>query len=469
MRFITPFILLFFNFGFSQESIEIDDDFTLKSLKSELVYYLDLSKLATKESIQDKEFSSFDKNFPGANDSRVWLRLKFKNVTTKNKELVYRINTTTFNNLSLYKNTNGSLKEVYSFEEKQKKHIQFPFVLNKGEIAEYYFVVDFTKSIFFPIKVFSEDGLTDFYYKRWMQLGLYYGFSIVVLLINLMFYFINRNRFFLLYCGLLISITLSIFELDGLFYDFFGNSKWIEHLNLLFYWLILVFVVLFSTEALQLNKYYPKLIYYGVSSIVLSGIVYLLFIASDNLLWYIVGEVINSLCFTIYTLSAVSLFKKSLYARFALVAYLVLYISNILYILPSQFGVFDIGFSVANLKTGSIIEMMVFLYAISFRHKKVTLEKDKVQTDLNEKIRIENESHSKSSEETLESFTKHYKLSLREKEVMTLILKGNSNKHIAEKLFIQESTVKYHISNIFKKLNIKKRIELGIMFNDFKK
>lgn len=48
-------------------------------------------------------------------------------------------------------------------------------------------------------------------------------------------------------------------------------------------------------------------------------------------------------------------------------------------------------------------------------------------------------------------------LSRREMEVLTLMGKGWSNEEIAEKLFISLNTVKTHASNIFMKLDVKRR------------
>lgn len=50
-------------------------------------------------------------------------------------------------------------------------------------------------------------------------------------------------------------------------------------------------------------------------------------------------------------------------------------------------------------------------------------------------------------------------LSPREIEVLVLIKEGLSNKEIAEKLFISLSTVKTHINNIYKILEVKNRRE----------
>jgi len=53
-------------------------------------------------------------------------------------------------------------------------------------------------------------------------------------------------------------------------------------------------------------------------------------------------------------------------------------------------------------------------------------------------------------------------LSSREKEVVVRIRTGESNKQIAEHLFISERTVKAHLSSIFKKLSLSDRLQLVI-------
>ena len=53
-------------------------------------------------------------------------------------------------------------------------------------------------------------------------------------------------------------------------------------------------------------------------------------------------------------------------------------------------------------------------------------------------------------------------LTKREYEVLTLIAEGLSNKEIADKLYISEKTVKNHVSNILKKLDVNDRIQAAI-------
>lgn len=51
-------------------------------------------------------------------------------------------------------------------------------------------------------------------------------------------------------------------------------------------------------------------------------------------------------------------------------------------------------------------------------------------------------------------------LSNREAEVAELVTQGLSNKEVAARLFVTEKTVKFHLTNIYKKMNVKSRAQL---------
>lgn len=48
----------------------------------------------------------------------------------------------------------------------------------------------------------------------------------------------------------------------------------------------------------------------------------------------------------------------------------------------------------------------------------------------------------------------------RQKEVAALAIAGHSNKEIANQLFVTESCVKFHLTNVFKELMVKNRHQL---------
>lgn len=66
-----------------------------------------------------------------------------------------------------------------------------------------------------------------------------------------------------------------------------------------------------------------------------------------------------------------------------------------------------------------------------------------------------------------EFFFKEYKLSVREKDVLLLVLQGYRNKEIAQSLFIAEGTVKDHITSIFAKIGVKNRDQFFQKMKDY--
>jgi two-component system nitrate/nitrite response regulator NarL len=53
-------------------------------------------------------------------------------------------------------------------------------------------------------------------------------------------------------------------------------------------------------------------------------------------------------------------------------------------------------------------------------------------------------------------------LSAREREILTLLARGDSNKLIARALEIAETTVKVHVQHIFRKLNLSSRVQVAV-------
>jgi len=56
-------------------------------------------------------------------------------------------------------------------------------------------------------------------------------------------------------------------------------------------------------------------------------------------------------------------------------------------------------------------------------------------------------------------------LTKQEQNILSLLLEEKSNKEIADALFVSLSTVKTHVNNIYKKLNVSSRDEIKSLFN----
>lgn len=97
-----------------------------------------------------------------------------------------------------------------------------------------------------------------------------------------------------------------------------------------------------------------------------------------------------------------------------------------------------------------LVVISLFLVAIYFRSNIQRISK------LSSQIK----EHSKNTSEKFDNLLNG--LTERQREVYDLIVSGKTNKEIMSELFIEQSTLKSHVNQIYKKLNIKSRSELKL-------
>ena len=116
-------------------------------------------------------------------------------------------------------------------------------------------------------------------------------------------------------------------------------------------------------------------------------------------------------------------------------------------------------------KIGVLLIALILLIIIGysfFRSRSLKIEKVKMKEEI-EQIKEDLNSYSQKPQNDVkfvnsESTLLNYDLlTERQKELLRLMADGLSNKEIADKLFITESTVKYHIKNIYSILDLKDR------------
>jgi DNA-binding CsgD family transcriptional regulator len=110
------------------------------------------------------------------------------------------------------------------------------------------------------------------------------------------------------------------------------------------------------------------------------------------------------------------------------------------------------------------IVLLAFIFLL-FKYNRVSVEKNRLLQAEYEKMntelgRLTQEMHKKEGEP--DKWEK-YALSDRQKEILTLLQAGKSNKEIAAELFISENTVKFHIKTLYEKLNIARRTDIAKM------
>ena len=449
-----------------------------------MFYFHDANRTEDAKSILSKKFIKANSNQTTLRKTELWFYQDLKNDSEDNLNLVFKLKTNAIDSLVVYRKEANQLIEIYKSHSRLQKEVDIPIVLTPKASTRYYFDISFTTSSYLPLELLTEANNKTLNNHKLVQFSFYYGFVCMVLLINLFFFASTKNRFFLYYSFLLVSITLSLAHIDGLFYFVFGDTNFqfsdVLFLNLF----MLISHIAFTTRALQLKKYYPFMNKVNWVIIIAFILIFLIHLLTELSFLFSVAKIVFMTSLFSYWFFGVLLFRKQAYAKFYTIAYFILLISNLLFQIPLNFGISDFGFSESQYKIGSIVEMLIFLYAISYRHKKIEIEHQNMQKILEEKlettyeIALENtlikekikntKVNMLTEEEVYNLFVNKFSLTTRELEICRFVVRGDSNEEIALEADIKITTVKYHISNIFKKLKIRNRTEVLALYISFK-
>ncbi|MHC5352754.1 LuxR C-terminal-related transcriptional regulator [Myroides sp. LJL115] len=315
-----------------------------------------------------------------------------------------------------------------------------------------------------------------------LVLSMYYGFAIMCIIFNLSYYLLFRDVKFASYVLLQIGILLAFFYKDGMVYYFSNGEYTLPYFTLFNTGMTCFLACIFTYYFLNLR---PLLASFK-KALVISFIVYVILVAlfistkwtlvllAIKLVWFILAFWCLAQCF--------KNFKDNAYARF-LGANFVLFIlvgAGYSLSLVAPYSFLKI-FNIQTLRIVSIIEILniTFVLLIKVRgiHKQNALFKAEIRhylslIQLDKKYILQNV---KDQNQELDSFEilqdnierqvitelqNSFDLSQREIEVLSLIWQGDSNKEIADKLFLSVHTIKYHVGNLYTKLEVKNRMQV---------
>ncbi|MGG5508022.1 MULTISPECIES: LuxR C-terminal-related transcriptional regulator [unclassified Myroides] len=298
-----------------------------------------------------------------------------------------------------------------------------------------------------------------------LRIGLYYGIAIMSIVFNLVFYFIFQDKRFMTYTLLQISIFTSLFFEDGMFY-YLSNGQW--EMSMLLIWnvpLTSFLACLFTVYFLDIKQLFQsyKLIFISLFIAILFLSTIQSFLALTTL-----KHVINILCFLppfFCLILAATQFKKNVYARFLLCTFGLILLFGVGYFLYIYFNSNQFAwFNLDTFRLISNIELISITFAIIYKVRDLQDENNGYKEQINHYLMLLNKNADMPSKanyrpllETLENLRITHNLTTRETEVLQCIWENMSNQEIADKLFISLSTTKYHISNLYTKLEIKNR------------
>lgn len=407
--------------------------------------------------------------FPNLYKAKFWFRIHLRNGDTLPQDLLFKIRAYSYlKEVIIYQVNADGTKKLYHHTNYLNRKLETAFILERE--ATYYFEVDFLSTVMFKLQIVSPKNNQINLLKENTLQGLYYGFSLLVLSLNILFYFFTKKSFFIHYTIFQLGIIGSIAFLDNHIYMLTENSYLNCAFNIMCKYTISLGSILFISSTLNLKKRFPAFNYISYS---------LLFIAFALSIFNFLRATDNNSSITINLLilvfgyaMAIYYSKKLVYARFIVAGYTILFICHILYISPVLMGYKDFGFYEWHYKVGSVLEMFIFMIAIPYNHKILFTEKQALDTIFSAKeatfkreIAILKDSKI-NIEEQLSKFSDDYALKKRESEILRIMNTGATNKEIAEKLIISVDTVKQHCSRLYSKTGVKNRTTLIALLNE---
>ncbi|GGC39427.1 hypothetical protein GCM10011386_34370 [Parapedobacter defluvii] len=317
------------------------------------------------------------------------------------------------------------------------------------------------------------------------RIGLYYGLALMSVIFNLVFFLIFKDRRFITYCILLLTTFLSFFYEDGMFHYFSDGRLVIDHLIVFNSAVSSIISVPFTYYFLDLSipfKRFGKW-FLGISALLLaSSLVYAI---TDS---YAAQIFTYSLCFLFPVCClylALRRFRHDVYARFLVLSFSFVVIIGLLYVLYTRIDSSTYSpFGISTFRLVSAIEIIAISFAIIFKAKSLQHENDRYREELNnylktleikeveERYRKNGAAHAETQSDTKEKLVDalkaQYELTDREIEVLLCIWDGLTNKEIAEQLFVTLSTTKYHVSNLYLKLDVKNRNQAQVLQKSLK-
>ena len=414
--------------------------------QSNIYYFKDINSSLTYKNIEKQDFKLLEKQIlEKHSDATYWFKVP---ANKTDLSYVFKIVTIRANNARAFQN----LKELKKLD--YQRYSSFKFFRKNAT----YIKVHSNYGSYFPVELNTAANEELQEKKQLLLNGFYYGFAFLVILFSINYFYFFKDISFLYHGLLLFSLTNSFILSDGMLFFFNVDEKNIEFFILLNYALIAYFSSKFANSFLLVDIYYPKVKKYayiiGVS-ISLLVIFYLIFKRNEL---YVALSILTAILLLIYWFIGVLLFKKNTHTKLFTFSYVILLFSGIDFFVLKNLGISLFETDAINLKVGGFIQIIVLSFAVIYREKDLRKYNYFMKKDI---IKFSKEIKQLTMQDDVEKPRKDNlkNLSIREREIFDLIVTSKTNKEIANEINISVNTVKFHVKNIYGKLEIKSRKE----------
>ena len=404
----------------------------------------------------------------GIKNGNYWFKLVLKK-NENHKNLIGYIPTHNIDKVDIYQRSNNQLNHISSTGNSISQNqlpidYKFPsFKINVLNNTVYYLKVNFPKEANFPLRITTEKAFLSYIMNKKTINSFYYGTAIMIILLNLFFFFRFKDKTYLFYLLFLSSLMINFLIYDGSLIHIFRGSNFYYKLEMLIHLSNEIWFLLFSIKFLNLHKNHPKLIRLFFLFPIIITLLYLTNLATNNYIFSAISDALGIILLPILWCFGIYYIKQIPYAKFYVFGYLLLIPFAVFFIIGFPFGIWKVNGEMLIIKIASWLDIIVLTYAISYRMKiekgfnnTPEIQKSENKLSIDTQPKLVGSYFSLLKENTL----KIEPLTLREIDILDLICEGLNNIEIGSKLFISRNTVKYHIKNIYIKAKVNSREEL---------
>jgi serine phosphatase RsbU (regulator of sigma subunit) len=397
-KLLTLLLLLFSWLSIAQEGeIILTEDRLSTSFAKEVLWVEDADKSLSLDDVIGLEasaFERFDVDVPNMDftSSRFWLKFSIQN-NTDQSYFILETGRPISNKVEFYQLRGHTVEnefrsgDDFHYSEKVIPHRKnlFPVNIEPGESKDYVIMAESDgETIIFPVKIHDKIGFFEQDYIHQFSFGFYYGLMSLVIIIYFFFFVLLKDKTFLYYIVYVFAQAILQFSLDGFsFHHFFPTGGYLANHFILFSAGITVIVLLKYVDLfLVLKENHPSLKKVFVFFQILVGAVVVISLFPGKM-YEIAYPVINGVSLISIILSVLAIyilrFKRIAVDIYFTIAFTILIIGAIIFILGNFSIVGDAEMAQSALKISSALEVAILSISMSNKYRKLQKDKEEAQ------------------------------------------------------------------------------------------
>ncbi|WP_018343102.1 sensor histidine kinase [Cytophaga aurantiaca] len=374
---LTLFFLLFlltfnFNSAYGKAPLVLTNNKKILKIDSSVAYGWDPSSGQT-HSLKTKYFTNTDPK------QSYWYTFKLSNPNNESKTWYMVSYNFTINEIDLYENDPANSiaaihRDTINLSNRLINHKQPIFIikLKPNETKQFYLRLKNESAFYYEFAVYTPENFATSFFNEYLAFGLFYGFMAFVLIYNIFYYSILKEKVILFYCLFIIAQIMHMLYRDGtglfLTPDLTAHSEILKNIGRC---AVSIFMLLYTYNYFKTSN--NRIVYTIIKVIIIVRLVYAIVMIQDNTL--------NTFHFELFTLvfcTAFSIYsyKKNnnpdtIYMVIGLslltFSYIIYYLSVVAISSLSGFGFFILYYGIA-------AESIFMTLALAERFKRIKLE-----------------------------------------------------------------------------------------------